>query len=314
MRRVDGVERDVEEQRAGRVVLGDEPRGLAGDQVRAVALVAAGAIVAVPVEAAVADVGEVVERAVVVAVLVVEPAPGRQVVRLEVAEVPLAADGRLVARLLERLRQRPLLERQAVLRPGADHADLEPVPHRVAPGHQGGAGRRADRLDVELLEPRAGGGEPVEIRRLDLGRHASRRRPSPGRRPGSGRRSAAGRPPPRPRPEIRLRPQVPAKTQFPASRAGIRIVTWIDLQGGGYVRAGVFNPTLKDNRAEATGTGPIRVLSARWRELHGISVGAMIDGNALFLRPGAVASSCGLVKAAGRRVSAVDRRPGRPGP
>ena len=154
VRRVDGVERDVEEQRPRRVVLGD-PAATASRASRCVLYPSSRrlAVVAMPVEAAVADVGEVVERAVVVAVLVVEPAPRRQVLGPEVAEVPLAADGRLVARLLEGLRQRPLLQRQAVLRPGPDDADLQAVPHRVAARHQGGPRRRADRLDVELLEP-----------------------------------------------------------------------------------------------------------------------------------------------------------------
>ena len=56
VRRVDGVERDVEEQRAGDVVLGDQPRRLAGDQMGAVALVMVLLVVAMPVVPAVADV------------------------------------------------------------------------------------------------------------------------------------------------------------------------------------------------------------------------------------------------------------------
>ena len=84
------------------------------------------------------------------------------------AEVPLADDGRRVAGLLQGLRQRALLQRQAVLRPRPDHADLQPVPHRIAARHQGGPRRGADRLHVELLEPRARRRELVEVRRLDL--------------------------------------------------------------------------------------------------------------------------------------------------
>jgi dihydrolipoamide dehydrogenase len=37
------------------------------------------------------------------------------------------------------------------------------MPHRIAPRHQGRPRGRADRLHVELLEPRPGGGEPVEV-------------------------------------------------------------------------------------------------------------------------------------------------------
>src|SRR3954447_4306237 len=95
----------------------DQPRGLVGDQVRAVALIVPGVVVTMPVEAAVALVGEVVDGAIVVAVLVVEPASRRQVGRLEVPEVPLAADGRLVAGLLESLGQGPLVEGESVLGP-----------------------------------------------------------------------------------------------------------------------------------------------------------------------------------------------------
>ena len=168
MRGVDRVERDVQEERLLPGGLGDEPGRLLGDQVGAVALVAADLVVAVPVEPAVAQVRVVVDRAVVVAVLVVEPAARRQVLRPEVAEVPLAADRRGVPRLLQRLRERPLVERQPVLGPRPDHAHLQPVPHRVAAGHERGPGRGADRLDVERVEPGPGRGELVEVRGLDL--------------------------------------------------------------------------------------------------------------------------------------------------
>src|SRR5436190_9713989 len=108
MRGVHGVKRDVEEQRLALVALADEPRGLLGVQVRAVTLVAALLVVAVPVETAVADVGEVIECAVVVAVLMVEAAAGRQILRPEMAEVPFAANRRLVADFFQSLWQRPL--------------------------------------------------------------------------------------------------------------------------------------------------------------------------------------------------------------
>jgi hypothetical protein len=122
----------------------------------------------VPIEPAVADVAPVVERAVVVPVLVIEAAPGRQVGRVEVPQVPLADDGGAVARGTEGLGQGAFGQGQAVLRPGADDADLEAVAHGVAPGQEGGAGGGADGLDVELLQADAGGGELVDVRRLDF--------------------------------------------------------------------------------------------------------------------------------------------------
>src|SRR5207244_8890994 len=108
------------------------PGHLVGEQKGAVAFIATNLVVAVPIEAAVAQVREVIEGAVVMTVLMIEAAPRRQILGSEVAEVPFAADRRLVAGLPERLRQRALLHRQAVLGPGTDHAALQTLPQGVA--------------------------------------------------------------------------------------------------------------------------------------------------------------------------------------
>jgi hypothetical protein len=101
------------------------------------------------------------------AILTVEAPACRQIVGLEMAQVPLAADGGQVAAFLQSLRQGAFVQRQAVAGPGPDHTDLQTVPHRVASGHQGGTGRRTDRLYVKLLEFRTPGGQLVQVRGLD---------------------------------------------------------------------------------------------------------------------------------------------------
>src|SRR5687767_6408366 len=131
------VEGDVEEQRLVLVALANKARRLIGQQERAVPFVSVGLIVAMPVKPAVADVREVVERAVVVTVLMIEAAGGRQILLLEMAEVPLADDRGLVAGFLEGGGEGALLERQAVLRPRANDAHLQTMPHRIPPGQKG---------------------------------------------------------------------------------------------------------------------------------------------------------------------------------
>jgi hypothetical protein len=86
-----------------------------------------------------------------------------------VAQVPLADDRSLVARLLERLWQQPLVRCQAKGVAGWDDRGLQPIAERVASRHQRGARRRAHRLGIELLEARAGPGELVDIWCLDVG-------------------------------------------------------------------------------------------------------------------------------------------------
>jgi hypothetical protein len=87
---------------------------------------------------------------------------------LEVPEVPFTGDGGGVAGAAERLREGGLLQRQPVLGPRADDADLQAVADRVSAGEEGGPRRRADGQDVELLQLGTGGGEPIEVRCRDV--------------------------------------------------------------------------------------------------------------------------------------------------
>ena len=113
--------------------------------------------------------GEVIDLADHRAVLVVEAALARPILAIGVAEVPLADDGGAVTRVLERLRQQPLIGRQAVFGRGRDDQRLQAVAKRVAPRHQRRPRRRAHRLSVELLETRALLRQRIDIRRLDVG-------------------------------------------------------------------------------------------------------------------------------------------------
>ena len=122
--RVNGVKRHVKKQRLiGRFFL-DQANSFAGDEVGRVTFVAVHAVIAVPIKTAVALVGVVVDVAVVVTVLVVEAAAGRKVGGIVVTEVPFADDGGGVTGGFEHLRQGAFFERQAVLSPRADDADL----------------------------------------------------------------------------------------------------------------------------------------------------------------------------------------------
>ena len=147
----------------------DQLHGVPAEELRDVALLLHRLVVAEPVARAVRRVGEVVDLAEERAVLVVEPALPRPVLPVGVAEVPLADDRGPVAGLLQRLRQEPLLGVESVAAVRRDDERLQAVAERVAARHEGGARRRADRLGVELLEPRPLPGERVDARRPDVG-------------------------------------------------------------------------------------------------------------------------------------------------
>jgi len=112
---------------------------------------------------------EVVELADQRAVLVVEAALPRPVLAVGVTEVPLADDRGVVAGRAESLRQQPLAGVEAVGVAGEDDRCLQSVAERIAAGHQRGARRRAHRLRVELVHPRATAGQLVDGRRADVG-------------------------------------------------------------------------------------------------------------------------------------------------
>src|SRR5690606_38558675 len=90
MWRVHGVEGNVQEEGPLACVVANELRRVLANQFCGVAFLAQGPIVLMPIEAAVALVGEVVKCAVVVAVLLGETAPRRQVLRRAMSQVPLA--------------------------------------------------------------------------------------------------------------------------------------------------------------------------------------------------------------------------------
>ena len=139
MGRMDRVEGDVEEQRFVRRLFTDDPAGLLGDQVRRVSFIFARLVITVPVELVIALVGEIVDIAKPEAVLVIEAALGRPVGFLELAEVPLAADGRLVAGLAQCLRQSPFGQRQPPGRIGPDDG-IDTGAGDIPSRHQRGTG------------------------------------------------------------------------------------------------------------------------------------------------------------------------------
>ena len=77
MRRVDGVERHVQKEGLPSAFLLNELNGFGGQQMRAVAFVVTRAVVAVPIVAAIAVVFEVIQRAVVMSVQMIDAASGR---------------------------------------------------------------------------------------------------------------------------------------------------------------------------------------------------------------------------------------------
>src|SRR5262249_5743678 len=150
------------------VLLPDQPHGFVAKQRRRVTFITANLIIAMPVEAPVALVSEVIKRAVIMSILVQKSALRRQIGSLKMPQVPLAANGREVTRLLQRLRQRPLLQRQSILGPRPHDANLQAVPHRVAPRHQSCPRWRTDGLHIERFEPSTSSRKLVDVRRFDL--------------------------------------------------------------------------------------------------------------------------------------------------
>lgn len=163
-----GIERNVEEQRFALRLILDDARGLAGEQVRRVALVMIGFAVAIPVMFAIPHVREVVERTEEMAVPRIEPARVRPITLVKTAEMPFADHGGRVASFAQRFGEHPLFQGQTVLRIRTNDADLQSKAHGIPSGHERGARGRAERLDVELFELRAGPRKFVEVRRLDF--------------------------------------------------------------------------------------------------------------------------------------------------
>ena len=145
------------------VLLVDQPDRVVADQLRIVARFLEEDAIALPVDQAAALAGEIVDLADDIAVEIVEAPVLRPVFPVGMAKVPLADHQRLVARLFQRLRKRPLVDREPIGVAREDDERLQAVAHGVAAGHQLRARGRADRHAVEILEPDALVGELVDI-------------------------------------------------------------------------------------------------------------------------------------------------------
>jgi hypothetical protein len=145
----------------------DDLAGFLSDQVRRVTFFFERRPVAIPVELVHPFMGEVVEHPEEVAVLVVEAAGVGLVGFLEFTEVPLPRERGAIAGRAQGIGQRTFGERQTPAGPRRDDR-VDARLRRVTPGQQRGASRRADRLDVVVLDDRAALGETVDIRRLDI--------------------------------------------------------------------------------------------------------------------------------------------------
>ena len=134
-----GVEGDIEEQRLVWIMLFNDVDRFPGNQPGGIPLVIAAAIVAVPIVAAVPNVREVVECAVVVPILKSESTPGWQKGWIIVAKMPFANDGGLVTDLLECLGKRPFIGGQTVSSPRPNDAALQSQADRVSAGQESAA-------------------------------------------------------------------------------------------------------------------------------------------------------------------------------
>ena len=146
----DPVQSRVEEHVGAEAVRLDEPTVQAnhGVEVAVVGRVRAAASVSLPDAASAVDKG-VIETTTL------------RLVSVLVAQVPLAEDGRLVARIAQHLRQRDRVERHPL---ALEDRVSDPVAHRVPPRHHRRPRGRACRADQEPVEPQARVVQPVQIR------------------------------------------------------------------------------------------------------------------------------------------------------
>ena len=163
VRRVPG---HVEEEGTLFVAGGDPAVGAGGEKVRGVAGFAHGDAVALPVDAAVALVLEVVDGAVQVPVEMAEAARAGQMRHVGMPEVPFSDYRGLISGGVENVRHGRLGGRQPVGGPGPHHGVPQPEPDGVAARHEAGPRRRAERKRVEAVEAHPLAAEPVDVRRL----------------------------------------------------------------------------------------------------------------------------------------------------
>ena len=191
-RAVNGIERDVQEERLPFTLLGDDTLGFRGDKIGGIALLLDWLFIAVPVvhdetrRRVVRDhLVIVVDAPGVVTVLVHETLLHRQVFLQPFARVPFPDDCSEVARFLEGFSDGPFVSVESVdaasgdalVAVGKSQAELfeiagfaevfgtpvHPVAEGIATSQKGAAGRRADGVGVELGEPKTIRRQPVDI-------------------------------------------------------------------------------------------------------------------------------------------------------
>ncbi len=115
IRRVRGVESEVEIERFARALLADVFHGVFAEELGRVTFFVDRFVVAEPVEHAGVVVREIIQFANERAVLVIEAALPGPILQVGVAEMPLADDGRVVPGVLKALRHEPFVGGQAVI-------------------------------------------------------------------------------------------------------------------------------------------------------------------------------------------------------
>src|SRR5262245_21063368 len=145
------IEWHVQEERLRAIALFDEPFGLGSEKECGVAFLTHTFAVAIPVQATVALMREVIDSTVDMPVRVIESPGARQELFVGMAQVPLAGDRGLITSVVERLGHEPLRNRHPVLRPRAYHGVRNPESHRRPAGHQSGTRGRTDRKRIRPL-------------------------------------------------------------------------------------------------------------------------------------------------------------------
>src|SRR5262249_52942744 len=137
---------EVEKEGGLRIVALDQLDRLRAEQGGHVAHVLDRLIVAEPIPDPMGGVGKVVDLAQQGTVLGIEAALPRPVLALSMPEVPLAHDGRGVPRLLQRLRQQPLVRGQAIRACRGNDAGLQTIAMGIAARHERSPRRGAHRV------------------------------------------------------------------------------------------------------------------------------------------------------------------------
>ena len=103
MRRVNSIERDVQEERFLACIGFDDASRFLGNQMSAVPFVAIDRVILMPVESIITNMGVVIDRSIVVTLLMIKSTLGGQVAWLKMTEVPLADNRRCIICRLQTL-------------------------------------------------------------------------------------------------------------------------------------------------------------------------------------------------------------------